>query len=91
MVAMGAQLTHTASKVNSHMCQCQTALAESLPVEHEFCCAAFRYNDHLLELVVSCLYLAAILGALGSEFTQRRYGRKVGKLPVAFGLTEAML
>ncbi|CAL8468665.1 g8205 [Coccomyxa elongata] len=39
-----------------------------------------KYNDHLLELVVSCLYLAAILGALGSEFTQRRYGRKVTML-----------
>ncbi|EIE22371.1 general substrate transporter [Coccomyxa subellipsoidea C-169] len=36
-----------------------------------------KYNDHMLELVVSCLYLAAIVGALGSEVTSRKYGRRV--------------
>ena len=36
-----------------------------------------RYNNQLLQLTISCLYLAAIVGALGSELA-RPLGRKVG-------------
>ena len=35
-----------------------------------------RYNNQLLQLTVSCLYLAAIVGALASELA-RPLGRKV--------------
>ena len=41
-----------------------------------YCC---RYNNQLLQLTVSCLYLAAIVGALASELA-RPLGRKVNKL-----------
>ena len=35
-----------------------------------------RYDDQLLQLTVSCLYLSAMVGALGSELS-RPLGRKV--------------
>ncbi|CAL5228352.1 g11467 [Coccomyxa viridis] len=39
-----------------------------------------KYNDQLLQLTVSCLYLAAMVGALGSELA-RPYGRRI---PIIF-------
>ena len=39
-----------------------------------------RYDDQLLQLTVSCLYLSAMVGALGSELS-RPLGRKVKVLP----------
>ena len=37
-----------------------------------------KYNDQILELVISCLYLAAIVACLPCEYITRTYGRKVG-------------
>ena len=36
-----------------------------------------KYNSQILELVISCLYLAALVAAIGSEVIARRYGRRV--------------
>lgn len=36
-----------------------------------------KYNSQILQLVISCLYLAAAVAAVASEFMARRYGRKV--------------
>jgi sugar porter (SP) family MFS transporter len=36
-----------------------------------------KYNSQILQLVISCLYLAAAVAAIASEFGARRYGRKV--------------
>jgi hypothetical protein len=43
----------------------------------------------MLELVVSCLYLAAIVGAMWSEVTARKFGRKVCASLQAFVFTDA--
>lgn len=36
-----------------------------------------KYNNQILQLVISCLYLAAAVAALCSEVLARRYGRKI--------------
>ncbi len=38
-----------------------------------------KYNNQILELVISCLYLAAIVACLPCEYITRTSGRKVGE------------
>ena len=54
-----------------------------LSLQHNFVEAASdtspycKYNSQILQLVISCLYLAAAIAAIASEFMARRFGRKV--------------
>ena len=58
-------------------------VAELLYAEHNYVeppgatNAYCKYNSQVLELVISCLYLAALVAAIGSEVIARRYGRRV--------------
>ena len=55
-----------------------------LEIKHtDGCVHGRRYNNALLQLTVSCLYLAAVVGALGSELA-RPYGRKVRAYPILY-------
>jgi hypothetical protein len=54
------------------------AIRSTADARHADSCVCLRrYNNQLLQLTISCLYLAAIVGALGSELA-RPLGRKVG-------------
>jgi MFS transporter, SP family, sugar:H+ symporter len=61
-----------------------------------------KFDDHLLSLFTSCLFLAGAFAALGGSWTSKRYGRKatmtlagacflVGTVIVALAIHVAML